>query len=225
MKKLTLILALLTLSLQQTKAQDFFFPVQLPESIKTIDTSHVLHYEINGAFKKHTDIAFTPIVMGKEGHENLYLSMVICTMTHEPYFIILYKFNLKNLFDYCSLLLYPRNGSSVVTFMDILRGKYIHSGFLADPLKNKLFPKNELAIHWCLFEHHNRLVEFKYIPYPGSKIVVNIGDALKYVNEDSYDISYEKTLQEKDAQILKQSIQVYEDYIEINGLYNRFLYR
>jgi len=225
MKKLTLILALFSLSLQQTKAQDFFFPVQLPESISTIDTFHVTHLELYNAFKKHTDIAFPPIVIEKEGYETLYLSMVICTMTHEPYFTIIIPFEGNLPIDYINLWFRNKDGIHTATFeQDFLKMKRKSKAHLswAFSLADKLIPKDRLIYYICLFDHDTALSYLKATPYTGTEFYLQF-----FPNAGSMfsPVYYTKTLQEKDIQTLKQAIQIYEDYIEINGIDNQFVRR
>ncbi|NIK74175.1 hypothetical protein FHS56_001688 [Thermonema lapsum] len=223
MKKLTLILTLLTLPLYTTKAQDFFFPVQLPESIKTIDTSHVLHFGLYESFKTHTDITFPPIIIEREGYEPLYLSMVICTMTHEPYFTIITPFDPRIPLDNIKAWFITKNGLQLATFKnEFLRSKTLskHHIAWAFSLADKLMPKGKLLFYFCLFDHDTSLALLKKIAHPDVEMTVmfkpNAGSEFNV-------IFYEKTLQEKDAQILKQSIQIYEDYIEVNGIDNQFV--
>jgi len=225
MKKLTLILALFSLSLQQTQAQDFFFPVQLPESISTIDTFHVTHLELYNAFKKHTDIAFPPIVIEKEGYVTLYLSMVICTMTHEPYFTMIMPFNFNIPLDYIILFFRNKDGIHTATFeQDFLKKERKSKAHLswAFSLADKLIPKESLIFYICFFDHDTALSYLKATPYTGTELSLIF---LPNAGSKFSSVCYTKTLQEKDIQTLKQAIQIYEDYIEINGIDNQFVRR
>jgi hypothetical protein len=80
--------------------------------------------------------------------------------------------------------------------------------------------KDKFILYLCLFDHNTTLSYLKATPYTGTELSLlffpNAGSELSVV-------CYKKTLQEKETQILKQSIQIYEDYIEINGIDNQFV--
>jgi hypothetical protein len=70
------------------------------------------------------DIAFPPIVIEKEGYVTLYLSMVICTMTHEPYFTMIMPLDLNLSLDNVRLWFRNKDGIHTATFeQDFLKNK------------------------------------------------------------------------------------------------------
>lgn len=222
MRTVTLYLIVFCLTSFIVKAQ-FMNDIKLPDYLSETEIITIRHFEASNLFESHDDIGLTPFYLMSKGKRRAAFLFAICTMTHEPYLLMVIPGKDKLPTDHFFMTFYNAGGEIKAVFESNWReGQYVYrNGASAFDFAEQAFEGHD-SFFFVLFEANNMTLSMMNKEWfePKTKYFLQM---INWVPAyDAVSLCMQGELNKKESGILKRNVRIYNDYIKINNVSNFF---